>query len=219
MKTLETTEKAVVDPKLEAELRGLLVARAQNTDKIASVILRMIKSREGGMNQKNIAIVSIYLRSRLHFSQEIIERYIDIAQGDLLSEVFNIPTPAGRLAWDWPILIQQAVVTTGLLVVEQLDAPPKRKKLHEMTVQEATRAVDKTAGKVRSAKEQRAFTVSVPPGKRDQLLTFWPNGWVRIAKRVPLADLEYLVKRMKEAGVRSVSDPDLRSKIDQELAQ
>jgi hypothetical protein len=61
--------------------------------------------------------------------------------------------------------------------------------------------------------------ISVPPGTRQQLLLVWSNGKVRITRGIPLADLAYLVKQLKAAGVVSDSDAKVRCQLDKELAK
>jgi hypothetical protein len=220
------TQPKPVSPKQEQELKELLQSRNNNTEKIGKLIVNMIESRPGGLDEKNRAAVFNYLHDKLNLPFSTLAHYVLVGRGKLLPEIFNLTSAAAHVVRKQqlssaPVSVpdQRKLVFHGVAVVVHVEQAPVKRRLHELSENEAIRLIDPRTGQFRDTKQQRQLMLAVPPAKSKHIVLLWHgrNTLVRVRVRLALADLKYLVKELEKRGLQSVSDPVLCSQIDADL--
>jgi len=213
-------------PKQEKELKNLLQHRNNNTEKIGRLIVSMVESRPGGLDEKNRAVVFNYLHDKLNLPFSTLAHYILVGRGKLLPEVFNLTSAAAAVIHKQqlssaPVSVpdQRKLAFHGIAVVVHVDQAPVKRRLHELSEGEAIRLIDPRTGQFRDTKQQRQLMLAVPPAKTKHIVLIWPgkNTHIRARVRLPLAVLKHLVKELEKRGLTSISDPTLCAQIDADL--
>jgi len=218
--------KTDTSDQLMTQLGELLKAQRRHRLKIAQVILSLIKIKPGGVNTKNCNEVFRELERAYHLPRITLARYVEIAQGLKLPELFDYLGKVGDLAWSLAKSDQEKIMYHGVPVWDPVTNGSTPKRLDDLDVEEAERLIDARNHRLRSVAQQREikFNAKLVSKYDRRVVKLWTvnNRYCAVSvNRVSFADLCYIVRTLKKADIMASGNVnvELRQAVDAVIQQ